>query len=111
MVEPGVIDGIVLHEDVNEADADGNIAYHDGVVFKMALALDTVVHTLEFLLLQCYEVGIITVLIVGQQSFIGMYGAFSLHLQNLLATKLRNLWQINDNAIMFWLKNTKYWSF
>ena len=80
LVEPCIINGIVLHEDVNQADTDGNVTSYDGVVFKMALALDAVVHALEFFLFQCYEISIVPVLVLVQQTFIGMYGAFSLYL-------------------------------
>ena len=80
LVEPCVKGGIVLHEDVNQADADGNVTSHDGVVFKMALTLDADVHALEFLFVQCYEISIVPVLVLGQQTFIGMYWTFSFHI-------------------------------
>ena len=79
-MKPCVIDGIVFHENVNETDADGNVANHNSIVFQMTLLLDIVVHPLEFLLLQGYEVGVIPIMVIGQQSFVGVYGASFLHL-------------------------------
>ena len=64
-VEPCVVGGIVLHEDVDEANADGNITRSHSVDFGMALILEVVVHPLEFLLLQGYEEGIIPVLVAA----------------------------------------------
>ena len=73
-----------MHEDVDEADADGYITRSHSVDFGMALILEVVVHPLELLLLQGYEEGKIPVLVAGQQSLIGMYGASFLHLPYML---------------------------
>lgn len=94
---PCVVGGIVLHEDVDEADANGNITRSHSVDFGMALILEVVVHPLEFLFLQGYEEGKIPVLVTNQQSLIGMYGASFLHdwyvllLNDLFAKILKEL--------------------
>ena len=48
-MEPCVICCIVFLENVNETDADGNIANHDSIVFRMSLLLNIVIHPLGFL--------------------------------------------------------------
>ena len=47
--------------------------------FMIALTLDAVMHPLEFLLFQCYELSKVPVLVFGQQTFIGMYGVSLFH--------------------------------
>ena len=92
-----VVDVIVLVEFQLAQFADGNITRSHSVDFGMALILEVVVHPLELLLLQGYEEGIIPVLVAGQQSLVGMYGAFFLHdwyvllLNDLFAKILKEL--------------------
>ena len=96
-MEPCVVGGIVLHEDVDEVDADGNITRSHSVDFGVALILEIFVHPLELFLLQGYEEGKIPVLVAGQQPLVGVYGASFLHdwyvllLNDLFAKILKEL--------------------
>lgn len=67
-----MLSNILLHEDVNETDADSQFTHHERTVLKMSLALDVVMHSLEFLLLQSNQVTIVPVMVVGQQSLINV---------------------------------------
>ena len=64
--------GIVIHKDVYHADADDQFALRQFLALVMTLIVNIVAHPLKFLLLQCYEVGIIPVVVVGQQSLGGV---------------------------------------
>lgn len=76
-VQPCVVGCIVLHEDVDEANADGYFTNNMLGVLKMSFVLHIVVHPLELLLFQCDEVTVIPIVVIGQQAFVGMDGTSS----------------------------------
>ena len=67
--------------------------------YMISLTLDAVVHPLEFLLLQGYEVAVIPVMVVSQQPLVGVYGASSLHIQLSLFGYIitKNSWNKEQN--------------
>jgi hypothetical protein len=59
--------------------ADGDFTNHIVVVSQVIFTFDAVEHPLELFLLQSNKVGVVPVVILGQQTLIGMYRVPSFH--------------------------------